>query len=146
MPTIREFWLSMKSVLRLARQIINAELKPLKLTSAEGDILFHLLFENNGLTQEQLAERLDIGKAAVSRIVDSLVKKGYAKREHHLNDARANLIMLTSKANEIEKLISNIYNNIYESAKKGIPEEEFQRTAILLDRVNDNLISIEVKK
>jgi predicted transcriptional regulator len=54
--------------LRSARQIINAELEPLNLSGAEGNMLFLLLTGSNNLQQEQLAEQLDIGKAAVSRV------------------------------------------------------------------------------
>lgn len=144
MPTIQEFWLSMKSMLRSARHMINEELKPLNLTSAAGDILFHLLSEPDGLTQESLTERLDVGKAAVSRTVDSLVRKGYVKREPHPDDARAHRITLTEKAGEISARIAHVYNHIYELARKGIPEEEFLRTALLIHRVNENLHSAEV--
>ncbi|MEL7609308.1 MAG: MarR family transcriptional regulator [Bacillota bacterium] len=146
MPTIRDFWLSMKSVLRCARQIINAELEPLNLTSAEGDILFHLLTDNDGLTQEKLTERLDVGKAPVSRTVDSLVGKGYVKRVRHPNDARAYRITLTEKAVDIGASIENAYNGVYEIVKRGIPEAEFERLAVLLNRVAGNLHAAEVKK
>ena len=80
MLSIQHIWLDMKEILRSARQKINAELEPLNLSSAEGDILFHLLTGSNNLQQEQLADRLDIGKAAVSRAVDSLEAKGYVTR------------------------------------------------------------------
>ncbi len=146
MPTIREFWISMKSILRSARQIVNSELEPLNLTSAEGDILFHLLSNNDGLTQEKLTERLDVGKAAISRTVDSLVKKGYVKREHHPNDARAYRILLTEKAIDIGGSIENAYNGVYEIVKRDIPEAEFKRLALLISHVSDNLHAVEVKK
>jgi DNA-binding MarR family transcriptional regulator len=91
------FWLSIKSILRCARHRINRELEPLHLTSAEGDVLFHLLAEKEGLSQEELAERLDIGKAAISRTVASLADKGYVKRERRQDDARAYCVTLTEK-------------------------------------------------
>jgi DNA-binding MarR family transcriptional regulator len=136
----------MKSVLRSARQIVNAELEPLNLTSSEGDILFHLLADKDGLTQEKMAERLDIGKAAVSRTIDSLVKKGYVKREHQPDDARAYRITLTEKAFDISANIENAYNGVYEIVKRGIAETEFQHLAALLNRVADNLNAGEIKK
>lgn len=139
MLSIQGFWLSLKSVLRLARQLINAELEPLDLTSSEGDILFHLVSAKDGLTQEELSERLDVGKAAISRTVDSLVKKGYVKRKQHPQDGRANIIELTEKANEISMIVSNIYNNVYMILKGDIAEEELQCVSNLLERVTKNL-------
>ncbi len=146
MPDIRDFWLALKSVLRSARLLINARLTPLNLTSAEGDILFHLLSDVGGLTQEKLTERLDVGKAAVSRTVDSLVKKGYVKREPHPSDARSHRVLATGKAEEIGLGIERAYNDVYELIKRDIPEEDFGRLALLLGRVADNLQATEGKE
>lgn len=145
MLTMQEFWLSLKSVLRSARQLINTKLEPLGLTSSEGDILFQLVSESRGLTQEELTERLDVGKAAVSRTIDSLVDKGYVKREQHPEIARANRITLTEKANEISTLVSNVYNNVYETLKGNITEEELEHVSTLLVRVSQNIQSQGVR-
>jgi len=146
MPTIRDFWLVMKDVLRCARHIINAELEPLNLTSAEGDILFHLLTGSDGFTQEKLAERLDVGKAAISRTVDSLVAKGYLQRAPHPSDARAYQLTLTEKAVDTGAKIEHAYNHVYEIVKKSIPESEFEQLALLLARVAENLHAVEVAR
>jgi len=146
MPTIRDFWLALKAVLRTARQQVSAALEPLGLTGAEGDILFHLLTESDGLTQEQLAERLDVGKAPISRSVASLAAKGYLRRERHPNDARAYCVNVTGKAVEISGQIQNAYNGVYLRAKQGLPEAEFERLAALLGHVAENLHSTEVKR
>lgn len=143
MLTIRDIWLRMKSILRSARQMINNQLKTLNLTSAEGDVLFHLLAESNGLSQENLAERLDIGKAAISRTVDSLVNKGYVTRERHPGDARAYLLKLTQMAIDAGVEIEYVYNSVYELVKQGINDSEFQRLAVLLEKVAENLHSQE---
>ncbi|NLG25063.1 MAG: MarR family transcriptional regulator [Clostridiales bacterium] len=80
MPTICDLWLDMKAELRATRQAVNRELRPLALSGAEGDILFHLLTGGDGARQEQPAEQLDIGKAAISRVIDALEAKGYVAR------------------------------------------------------------------
>ena len=89
MPEERDIWIRMSAILRSARQIVNAELKPLNLSNSEGDILFHLLSANDGISQETLADRLDIGKAAVSRTVGSLEEKGFIRRRRLPEDSRA---------------------------------------------------------
>ncbi len=139
MHTMRDVWLCMNAVLRSARQIVNAELEPLRLTSAEGNCLYHLLAENGGLTQEMLAERLDVGKAAVSRTVDALVRKRYVRRARRPGDARAYLVTLTDAALEAGGRIRRAYDGVYELARRGIAEEEFQRFAALLGQVAENL-------
>jgi DNA-binding transcriptional ArsR family regulator len=116
-----DFWLEIKGILRAARQRINAALAPLHLSSAEGDILFHLLTGGDCLRQEQLAERLDIGKAAVSRAVDSLEEKGYVVRIRQTDDRRAFCVRLTDKASAAGGVIVGIYNGLYSVSKKAFP-------------------------
>jgi DNA-binding MarR family transcriptional regulator len=141
MLSIQHIWLDMKEILRSARQKINAELEPLNLSSAEGDILFHLLTGSNNLQQEQLADRLDIGKAAVSRAVDSLEAKGYVTRTRQHRDRRAYSIALTDKATAAGADIVGIYERLYTLVKKGISDDEFNHIESLLTRVAANLQS-----
>ncbi|WP_063047781.1 MarR family winged helix-turn-helix transcriptional regulator [Nocardia pseudovaccinii] len=51
----------------------------------------------NGATVGELAEHLGVTKQAASQLVDELVRKGYAERNAHPDDARARLITLTAK-------------------------------------------------
>lgn len=139
--SIRAFWLEMKGILRSARLVINKELEPLKLSGAEGDILFHLLTDGNNLQQEQVAERLDIGKAAVSRAVDSLEAKGYVVRIRRHDDRRAYSVSLTDKAIAVGAEIESVYNKLYMLVRKGIPDEEFTHIQSVLSLVSANLES-----
>jgi DNA-binding MarR family transcriptional regulator len=139
MVSIRDIWLDMKGVLLSARRIINTELGPLNLSSAEGDILFLLLTGSNTLQQEQLAEQLDIGKAAVSRAIDSLETKGYVIRIKQHEDKRAYSVCLTDRAFLIGADIKGIYNKLYMLARKGISDEELIYIRSLLSCVASNL-------
>lgn len=143
MLSIRNLWVDMKGVLRAARQIINRELEPLNLSSAEGDILFHLLTGSNNLSQEKLAERLDIGKAAVSRAVDSLEIKGYVLRLRHSNDKRAYCVSLTDKAYSIGDRVVEVYEKLYRLARKGIDDNKLAQIESVLARVANNLQASE---
>jgi DNA-binding MarR family transcriptional regulator len=123
--------------------MINAGLEPLGLSSAEGDILYLLLTGSNDLQQEQLAEQLDIGKAAVSRAVDSLVSKGYVTRIRQQQDRRAYSVSLTDKALTAGSDIKGIYDNLYALVRRGIADDEFVRIGSVLSRVEANLGSSE---
>ena len=129
----------MKSLLSLARQAVNARLSQLELTSAAGDIIFHLIGEEAGLLQEELRERLNIGKAAISRTVDSLVLKGYVQRMKHPGDARACLVSLTEKGLKISTQVSDAYNIVFSVIQRDIPEEDFLNISLLLDQIQSNL-------
>lgn len=141
MLLIRKIWLDMKEILRLARQIIDTELEPLNLSGAEGDLLFLLLTGSNNLQQEQLAEQLDKGKAAVSRTVASLESKGYVIRVRNNSDKRAYNVTLTEKASSVGEEIKEIYDELYVQVREGIADEEFIQVESLLKRVAENLKS-----
>lgn len=143
MLLVRSIWLDMKDILRSARQIINAELAPLNLSGAEGDVLFLLLTGSNNLQQEKLAAQLDVDKAAVSRVVNSLESKGYVSRLRQDTDKRAYSITLTDHSVAVGPDIKRIYDQLYQRVRSGIPDDEILQIESLLSRVADNLQSME---
>jgi DNA-binding MarR family transcriptional regulator len=51
----------------------------------------------DGATVTDLAVHLGVTKQAASQLVDEIVRKGYAERRPHPEDARARLIVLTER-------------------------------------------------
>ncbi|MGW1212370.1 MarR family winged helix-turn-helix transcriptional regulator [Streptomyces sp. NPDC002499] len=51
----------------------------------------------DGATVTELAAHLGVTKQAASQLVDDIVRKGYAERRAHPDDARARLIVLTER-------------------------------------------------
>nr|WP_206440468.1 MarR family winged helix-turn-helix transcriptional regulator [Streptomyces scabichelini] len=51
----------------------------------------------DGATVTELAAHLGVTKQAASQLVDEIVRKGYAERRPHPDDARARLIVLTEQ-------------------------------------------------
>ncbi|HSK69905.1 MAG TPA: MarR family transcriptional regulator [Candidatus Limnocylindria bacterium] len=138
-PTMQEFWRMMKGLTASARQAINARLEGVGLSSAAGDIVFHLIPEEGGLSQEELCRRLGVGKAAVSRTVDALVSKGYTRREAHPKDARAHLVLLTDTGREAGARVAQAYGGVFGTLMRGISPEELAGMARLLERIRRNL-------
>lgn len=138
MHDIRDIWLYANNILWSSRQMINAQLKPLKLSSAEGNILLHLLTREGPIPQEEIVAQLDISKAAVSRALKSLQEKGYIEREKDARDKRASLVLLTKKANEIKPQIEQIYNNVFSIASQGVSPQEIEDFVQLFARVSEN--------
>ena len=144
MLLIRNIWLDTKVILRLARQFIVAELEPLNISRAEGDILFLLLTGSNDLQQEQIADQLDIGKASVSRTISSLESKGFVVRTRQDTDKRAYLISLTKRALVIGAEVTGVYDRLYLLIRKGIANEKFMSIESLLTQITDNLKSVSL--
>ncbi|MEU9574146.1 MarR family winged helix-turn-helix transcriptional regulator [Streptomyces massasporeus] len=51
----------------------------------------------DGATATDLAAHLGVTKQAASQLVDEMVRKGYAERRPHPEDARARLVVLTER-------------------------------------------------
>jgi MarR family transcriptional regulator for hemolysin len=146
MTEIRDIWLHANNMLRSARQIINENLRPLNLSSAEGNILLHMFTQGHELGQEQIVEQLDISKPAVSRALDSLETKGFITRQTDPNDKRAHRVRLTDKALENGPAIERIYNHVYTLAMQGISTDEFDYFVKLFNRISENLTREQEKE
>jgi MarR family transcriptional regulator, transcriptional regulator for hemolysin len=146
MAEIRDIWLHAHNMIRSARQIVNANLRPLNLSSAEGNILLHLLTQGHEMGQEQLVEQLDISKPAVSRALDSLEKKGFVTREQDPDDRRVHRVRLTDQAREIGPAVEQAYNQLYALAMQGISQEELDNFVKLFSRMSENFMRAQAKK
>jgi MarR family transcriptional regulator, transcriptional regulator for hemolysin len=138
MAGIRDIWLFANNIIRSSRQIINEELRPLNLSSAEGNILLHLLTQNDESPQEVIVEQLDVSKPAVSRALESLAQKGYVARHKDPVDRRASRIRLTDKARQIAPQIEQIYNGVFAIAAQGISDKEISDFIDLFGRVSQS--------
>jgi len=138
MAEIRDVWLHAHNMLRSGRQSINIILRPLNLSSAEGNILLHLFTQGQEMGQEQLAEQLDISKPAVSRALDSLEKKGFVIRQQDHKDRRIHRVKMTDHARQLGPVIEQTYNQLYTLAMTGISQEELDIFMNLFGRISQN--------
>ena len=138
MVEISDIWLHAHNMIRTGRQIINKNLQPLGLSSAEGNILLHLLTQGQEMGQEQLVEQLDVSKPAISRTLNSLETKGYITRHPDPDDRRAHRIRLTDNALEIGPAVEQVYNHVYTLAVQGISQKELDYFANLFGRMSEN--------
>ena len=146
MAEIRDVWLHAHNMIRTGRQIINRDLRPLGLSSAEGNILLHLFTQGQEMGQEQLVEQLDVSKPAVSRTLSSLETKGYVTRQRDPDDKRAYQIRLTDKALETGPEIEQVYNRVYTLAMRGITQDELDYFMTLFGHISENLACKQTKE
>jgi DNA-binding MarR family transcriptional regulator len=61
------------------------------------------LWEEDGLTQRDLVERLDVEQATMANTLSRMERDGLIARRAHATDARAKTIHLTAKAVELRE-------------------------------------------
>ena len=146
MTEFRDIWLHAHNMIRSARQIINENLRPLNLSSAEGNILLHMLAQGNEIAQEQLVEQLDVSKPAVSRTLDSLEAKGFVTRQQDPGDRRLHRVRLTERTLEIGPAVEQVYHQLYVLAVQGISGEELDEFLRLFSRMSENFTRAQERK
>ena len=86
---------------------LNHELEGSEITAIELMYLGYL-YKQDGITQDELLKEYCIDKAAKTRVIQKMEKKGLVQREVADGDKRAKKVFLTEKANEYRELIGNI--------------------------------------
>jgi DNA-binding MarR family transcriptional regulator len=88
---------------RLHRRALNAvsiRLKEIGLSIPQFDLL-STLTEQEGLSQQDLAERLYVTKGNVSGLLDRMVEAGLVERRSIPGDRRSNALFLTTKGRQL---------------------------------------------
>lgn len=145
MAQIRDIWLYANNIIRTSRQLVNEGLRPLDLSSAEGNVLLHLLTQGHAMRQDDIVEQLDVSKPAVSRALESLEQKGYVARGKDPRDMRANRVAATDRARAIGMEIERVYNEVLETAAAALSEQEIRGFIELFRRVSDRLSAARVR-
>lgn len=90
-------------VIRLHRRAVNtvaSELKVLGLSIPQFDLL-STLTEREGMSQQELAERLYVTKGNVSGLLDRMVEADLVERRAIPGDRRSNALYLTKKGQDL---------------------------------------------
>ena len=93
-------WFRFVRLHRRASNAIAAELKEIGLSIPQFDLL-STLTEQEGLSQQELAQRLYVTKGNVSGLLDRMVEAGLVERRAIPDDRRSNALHLTLKGRSL---------------------------------------------
>lgn len=126
-------------VSRLRRSAFDRCLKPLNVTRSQWWVLAYLSRED-GMTQSQLAEELDMGKVAIGGLIDRLEKSGLLRRDSDATDRRVNRVFLEPKSKTLIANMRKVSHKMNQTILKGLADEELEATAVTLDAMKQNLL------
>ncbi len=92
-----------------------------------------------GLTQQELAEELELGSAAVGRLVDRLVERKFVVRRPHPEDRRAYVLNVTDTAVDLLVRLEGTGKKMRKELLKGLSDSEVQKMNKGLKRLKNNL-------
>ena len=126
-------------VSRLRRSAFDRCLKPLSVTRSQWWVLAYLSRED-GMTQSQLAEELDLGKVAVGGLIDRLEKSGLVRRDADPSDRRVNRVFLEPKSKQLIAKMRKVSHKMNGHILAGLNDAELERSATTLDAMKRNLL------
>ncbi len=100
-------------VSRMRRSAYDQFMRPLGITRAQWWVLAHLS-RQDGMMQTQLADVLEVGKASLGDVIESLEAGGWVQRLPDPTDKRARRVYLTKPAQGLIKrmtVLENEFNN-----------------------------------
>lgn len=77
-----------------------------------------------GLTQTEIADRIDIDKTTMVVTMDALESAGYAERKPSPTDRRARVVVVTESGREIVAKADGLYEEIVGSVLGSLPQDE----------------------
>lgn len=116
----------------------NFRKNKITLTKEQWTIL-GVLWQDDGCSQQNLADRTQKDKPGITRLIDNLEKESLVERRPDAKDRRLNLIFLTPKGKIIEKEVIEIVNLTLEDTIKGIDPENLKIVRDTFQKIYDNL-------
>ncbi|MFY0651522.1 MAG: MarR family transcriptional regulator [Cyclobacteriaceae bacterium] len=115
----------------------------LELTKAQV-ILLRVLTKNDGQPQQNLAFITDRDKTSLTRLINTMEKKGLVVRKQSEQDKRINKIFITKEGFEVMKKAIPIIQKAVGVIQEGVSGKELKRTIEVLKKVSKNVNAEEL--
>jgi DNA-binding MarR family transcriptional regulator len=102
-----------------------------------------VLHRRPGLRQTELAEFLEMEPIAVGRVIDRLQAAGFVERRADPADRRCWRLYDTQQSHGVIDDMEDIARSIRRDATTGISRDELQQAMATLERMKENLQSLE---
>jgi DNA-binding MarR family transcriptional regulator len=101
--------------------------------------VLYALWDQDGLPQSELTERLQRSPSTITKTVQRLEKAGFVKRCSDDSDERVSRVCLTDTGRTIRPTVEEMWNKLDQQLFAGFGPEELALFANLLTRVCDNI-------
>lgn len=121
-------------LMRQLNLFFGHELSDVEITASE---LMYLsqLYNRDGLTQEEMAAVITVDKAATTRTIQGMEKKGLVRREAHEENYRAKRVYLTDKAKNAEPRIRELQKKWVDFITQDMTQKEAEVFAAQLKKM-----------
>lgn len=119
-------------------QFLTKEFRPYDITP-EQFVILTALFEEEGVSQMELALKLDKDKNNIKAIVDILEKKEYILKKENILDKRAYSLYITNKAKKLFPILKEKEEKIKRTLTSSLSLEEVKVSTFALKKIRENI-------
>jgi MarR family transcriptional regulator for hemolysin len=130
---------SVSALRRELRKVYDRELAPSGLSLAHAWPLV-LIAEQPGMSQRELAERLEIEGPTLVRLLHQLAAMGLVTRQQNPDDLRANSLHLTATGRATAKRLRRTMNAVRSRLLAGVSDSELVDALRVLDLVRHSIL------
>jgi MarR family transcriptional regulator for hemolysin len=123
---------------RLLRNYIDHRAKSRGTTRAQWIVLFRLR-QQEGLSQVDLADVLELQPISLVRLLDRLVEHGLLERRHDPRDRRANRLFLTASGRQLVDDLDGLRDSIASDVLLDIPDNAIETSLQTLRDVKERI-------
>ncbi|MGJ4950155.1 MarR family winged helix-turn-helix transcriptional regulator [Bradyrhizobium sp. HKCCYLS20291] len=123
---------------RILRNYIDHRAKQRGTTRAQWVVLFRLRAQE-GLSQVDLAEVLELQPISLVRLLDRLVEQGLLERRHDPRDRRANRVYLTAAGRKLVDDLDELRDAIAGDVLRGIPDDVVATSLATLREIKERI-------
>src|SRR5665811_159911 len=123
---------------RLLRNYIDHRAKTRGTTRAQWIVLFRLR-QQEGLSQVDLADVLELQPISLVRLLDRLVERGLLERRHDPRDRRANRLFLTASGRQLVDDLDSLRDSIASDVLREIPDGAIETSLHTLRDIKERI-------
>ena len=123
---------------RLLRNYIDHRAKSRGTTRAQWIVLFRLR-KQEGLSQVDLADVLELQPISLVRLLDRLVEHGLLERRHDPRDRRANRLFLTTSGRQLVDDLDSLRDAIASDVLQDVPDPAIKTSLKMLQDIKERI-------
>lgn len=133
------FGMMFVGVSRRWRAGVDSSLAQAGLTDATWRPLVHIERSGGGISQKDLAARLDLDASTLVRLIDVLVSKSLVERRADENDRRSKLLYLTEQG---KTALAPLQKSLFAAESDmlaGLTDEQIEKFSAMLEHIDANI-------
>lgn len=108
-------------------------------------VIMKMLWEKNGVSQQELADELMKNKASITSLIENMEKKDLVARKTNTFDKRSKMVSLTEKGKDLRLSIDDFFVKVTQEFIRNIDPHDLDVTKEVLEKMLSNLVQMKKK-